>query len=63
MTTKVIIKSADPNHEDLLIRIKGKTRDGVEMVTHIHTLTDGQELETYVHSNQWIEIGEVQKKR
>lgn len=58
MTTKVLIKIPTPNHEDVLVNliniVTGEPFQG-------YHLTDGDELELYVHSGQGFSVQEVPK--
>jgi hypothetical protein len=58
MTTTVIIKSPNPNHNDLLVKIiNPKTQE--EYSTK--RLTDGEEASLYVYGSQSLVIDEIAK--
>jgi hypothetical protein len=59
MTTKVVISSPNPNHENVLVRTVNPN-DGTQVVPDM-VLTDGESCERYVHSTSRLEISEVPK--
>lgn len=58
MTTRVIIKSPSSNHEDILVNLIDITTGQPFQGYH---MTDGDELELYVHSGQGFSVQEVPK--
>jgi hypothetical protein len=59
MTTKVLIRSPAPNHQDLRISTVD-TETGATGPEHF--LTDGQEIELYVYGRQELVIRETPKE-
>lgn len=58
MTTQVIVRSANPNHENILVEV---IQDGNP--SQLQVLTDGEEASFYVYSSQSLKITEVPKNR
>jgi len=63
MTTRVIIKSPEKNHQDILVTILSTsiTRDRLPL-PHAIRITDGQEVEFNVYGSQSLLIEEVEKE-
>jgi len=59
MTTTVIIKSTEPNHENVKVEVVDP-KTGKKSGNHT-ILTDGEEVMMYVHSGSALHIKEVAK--
>jgi len=58
MTTRVIIQSPSPNHQN--VKVETTSGDGREPQLQ-KVLTDGEEIQLYVYPGQQILISEVPK--
>jgi hypothetical protein len=59
MTTKVIIISSDPNHQDVLVEQYSPQTGNV--YSNAKRLTEGESVEIYVHSSVALRITEIPK--
>jgi hypothetical protein len=59
MTTHVIVKCPNPNHNEVVVEKVSKGMDGVETVTERVHLAKGQEHTFYVYATQTLNIKEV----
>lgn len=58
MTTVVIVKCPNPNHNEVIVEKVGINVDGSEPVESVH-LRKGEERTFYVHTHQFLRIKEV----
>lgn len=60
MTTKVIVQSPTPNHQDVLVRVLNPTTR--EQYGPDRRLREGEQAEFYVHGGAELSVTEVPKE-
>lgn len=59
MTTTVIVKCPNPNHNEVVVEKVSKGLDGVETVSERVIIHKGEEHSFYVYANQDLRVKEI----
>lgn len=60
----LIVKSPYPNHQDVLVEVLGPVKeDGCQRLLQEVRLTEGEEHQFFVYSEQTLHISEIERER